>query len=286
MRFTLRDIQKMKTDGKKIAVLTAYDATSARVAEAADVPMILVGDSLGMVVQGHPTPLPVTLEQMIYHAEIVVRVTKKPLVVVDLPFMTYQVSEEQALQNAARVMQATGATAVKIEGGVSIAPTIARLVSAGIPVMAHIGLTPQSLHQFGGFRVQGRDLATARQLVRDAEAVQSAGAFAVVLELVPAELAQVVTERLHIPTIGIGAGAHCSGQVQVFHDILALFSDFLPKHAKPFAQIGQAMQDAVAQYRQEVEGGAFPTASNASKMDESTLQALKDALRDADTTDA
>ncbi len=277
-RLTIRDIQKMKTDGQKITVLTAYDATGARVAEAADVPMILVGDSLGMVVQGHSTPLKVTLEHMIYHAEIVARVTQKPLIVADLPFMTYQISEEQALQNAARVMQEAGVTAVKIEGGVTIAPTIKRLVNVGIPVVAHIGLTPQSIHQFGGFRVQGRDIDSARQLIRDAEAVQEAGAFAIVLELVPSQLAQLTTERLKIPTIGIGAGVHCDGQVQVFHDVLAMFSDFLPKHAKQYAQIGNVMKEAIATYREEVQKGSFPSNDNVFMMKEDVINALRKEL--------
>jgi len=268
----------MKTDGQKITVLTAYDATGARVAEAADVPMILVGDSLGMVVQGHSTPLKVTLEHMIYHAEIVARVTQKPLIVADLPFMTYQISEEQALQNAARVMQEAGVTAVKIEGGVTIAPTIKRLVNVGIPVVAHIGLTPQSIHQFGGFRVQGRDIDSARQLIRDAEAVQEAGAFAIVLELVPSQLAQLTTERLKIPTIGIGAGVHCDGQVQVFHDVLAMFSDFLPKHAKQYAQIGNVMKEAIATYREEVQKGSFPSNDNVFMMKEDVINALRKEL--------
>lgn len=275
MRLTHRDIQKMKQEGQKIVVITAYDATSARVSELAGVPMILVGDSLGMVVQGHDSPLPVTLEQMIYHAEIVTRVTKKPLVVGDLPFMTYHISPEQALQNAGRMMQSSGVTAVKIEGGAAIAPTVKRLVGAGIPVVGHIGLTPQSIHQFGGFRVQGRELASAKQLVLDALALQDAGAFAIVLELVPAPLAQLITEKLVIPTIGIGAGRGCDGQVQVFHDLLALFADFLPKHAKRYAQVGDLMQSALAQYRQEVSDGVFPSDENSFTMKDDVIQALR-----------
>jgi 3-methyl-2-oxobutanoate hydroxymethyltransferase len=275
MRLTIRDIQKFKDDGEKIVMLTAYDATSARLAEAAGVPMLLVGDTLGMVVQGHDSTIPVTMEHMIYHGSIVKRVTERPLIVGDMPFMSYSISAEQALTNAARLMQEAGVTCVKLEGGAAMAPVIKRIVDSGIPVMAHIGLTPQSVNQFGGFRVQGRDLDAARQLVRDAEAVQSAGAFAVVLELVPAPLAAFITERLHIPTIGIGAGADCSGQVQVFHDILALFDKFVPRHARQYAQIGVAIQQAIGQYAADVRSGAFPTAEHSFTMKEDLLDELR-----------
>src|SRR6185503_14199163 len=218
MRLTIRDIQKMKSAGERIAMLTAYDATSAYLSEAAGAPMLLVGDSMGMVIQGHDSTIPVTLDHIIYHSQIVVRATEKALIVGDMPFMTYKASTDQAMSNAARLMQEAGVSAVKLEGGEYIAPTIDRIVQAGIPVMAHIGLTPQSVNQFGGFRVQGKDKDTAEQLICDARAVQDAGAFAVVLELVPAQLAEEITNKLKIPTIGIGAGPHCSGQVQVFHD--------------------------------------------------------------------
>jgi 3-methyl-2-oxobutanoate hydroxymethyltransferase len=240
-------------------MLTAYDAMSARLAEAAGVPMLLVGDSLGMVVQGHTTTVPVKLEHMIYHAEIVARTTQKPLVVGDLPFMSYSVSVEQALTNAARMMQEAQVQAVKLEGGEEIAPTIARITRAGIPVMAHIGLTPQSIHRFGGFRVQGKELEGARHLIQDALAIEAAGAFAVVLELVPRQLAELITRRLSIPTIGIGAGEACSGQVQVFHDVLALYTAFLPRHAKRYLQGGEAAQAALQHYADEVQQRAFPT---------------------------
>ena len=221
-RLTIRSIQKMKDESQPITMLTAYDATSARIAEAADIPMILVGDTLGMVVQGHESTIPVKLEHMIYHAEIVTRVTTKPFIVGDLPFMTYSISPEQALENSGKLMQQAGVSAVKLEGGETLAPTIKRITAAGIPVMAHIGLTPQSVNQFGGFRVQGKQLDSARQLIRDAQAVQDAGAFAVVLELVPSRLSALITEKLTIPTIGIGAGVGCDGQVQVFHDIFGV----------------------------------------------------------------
>jgi 3-methyl-2-oxobutanoate hydroxymethyltransferase len=277
-RLTIRDIQKMKDDNQAIPMLTAYDATTARVAESANIPMILVGDTLGMVVQGHDSTIPVTLEHMVYHCEIVSRVTKRPLIIGDLPFMTYSISPEQALENTGRLMQKAGVSAVKLEGGETIAPTIKRITDAGIPVMAHIGLTPQSVNQFGGFRVQGKQLESARQLIRDAEAVQQAGAFAVVLELVPARLAQLITDKLHIPTIGIGAGAGCDGQVQVFHDILALFDDFIPKHTKRYANIGDMMRAAVEQYADEVLHGEFPTEANAFSMSDEVIAALQDEV--------
>lgn len=275
-RLTIRDIQKMKDDNQAIAMLTAYDATSARIAESANIPMILVGDTLGMVVQGHDSTIPVTMEHMIYHSEIVSRVTKRPLIVGDLPFMSYSISPEQALENSGRLIQKAGVSAVKLEGGETMAHTIKRIVDAGIPVMAHIGLTPQSVNQFGGFRVQGKQLESARQLIRDAEAVQEAGAFAVVLELVPARLAQIITDKLHIPTIGIGAGLGCDGQVQVFHDILALFDDFIPKHTKRYADIGAMMRSAVAQYADEVQHREFPTEENAFSMSDDVIAALQE----------
>ena len=281
MRLTIRDLQKMKAEGKKVVMLTAYDATSARIAEAAGVPLLLVGDTLGMVVQGHDSTIPVTLDHMIYHGSIVTRVTERAFVVGDLPFMTYAVTPEQAMQNAARLMQESGVNAVKLEGGAFIAPTIKRITQAGIPVMAHIGLTPQSVNQFGGFRVQGRDLADARALIRDAEAVQEAGAFAVVLELVPTALAEIITKRLHIPTIGIGAGAGCDGQVQVFHDILALFDQFVPRHAKQYAQVGDLMKTAIEQYATEVQEGAFPASEHAFTMGQEVVNILRQDFLEA-----
>jgi 3-methyl-2-oxobutanoate hydroxymethyltransferase len=280
-RLTIRDIQKMKDEHERIVMLTAYDATSARLAEQAGVPMLLVGDTLGMVVQGHDSTIPVTLEHMIYHSEIVTRVTKKPLIVGDLPFMSYQISEEQALLNAGRLMQEAGVSCVKLEGGAAMAHTIKRIVDAGIPVMAHIGLTPQSVNQFGGFRVQGKQLESAGQLVRDAEAVQAAGAFAVVLELVPAPLAEFITERLEIPTIGIGAGVGCDGQVQVFHDILALFNDFVPRHTKRYANIGDMMLTAIQQYQTEVQTQQFPDDDHSFGMNAEVLAALRNEVEHA-----
>jgi 3-methyl-2-oxobutanoate hydroxymethyltransferase len=275
MRLTVRDIQKMKDDGEPIVMLTTYDATSARLSEAAGVPMLLVGDSLGMVIQGHDVPIPVTLDHIIYHASIVTRVTSKALVVGDMPFMSYHVSVEQALTNAGRLMQESGVEAVKMEGGESLAETISRMVDAGIPVMAHIGLMPQSVYKVGGMRVQGRDLDSAQRLLRDAEAIQAAGAFAVVLESVPAPLAQMITERLHIPTIGIGAGPHCSGQVQVFHDIVGLFEDFVPRHTKQYAHLAAEVREAISAYVRDVQARTFPTDENSFTMKDEVLAALR-----------
>ena len=280
-RLSILDIQKMKAQSEKIVVLTAYDATSARVAEAADVPIILVGDTLGMVVQGHTSTIPVTLDHMVYHCSIVSRVTSKPLIVGDMPFMSTNISLEDALRNTARLMQEGGVTAIKLEGGESAAPVIRRLTEAGIPVMAHIGLTPQSVNQFGGFKVQGRQLDGARQLIRDADAVQAAGAFSVVLELVPRKLSGLISRRLKIPTIGIGAGMECDGQVQVFHDILGMFDQFLPKHARRYAELGETMRAAVAQYKQDVQAGTFPNDEHAFSMNEEVYQTLIQEVGDA-----
>jgi 3-methyl-2-oxobutanoate hydroxymethyltransferase len=273
-RNTVLDIRAMKDADEPIAMLTAYDATSARLAEMAGVPMLLVGDTLGMVIQGHPSTIPVTLDQMIYHADIVVRATQAPFVVGDLPFGTYTISIEQAIENSIRLMQGSGVGAVKLEGGEAMAPTIERVVSAGIPVMAHIGLTPQSVNSFGGFKVQGRDLETARQLLRDAHAVQDAGAFAVVLELVPTPLAKVITEQLDIPTIGIGAGIHTDGQVQVFHDILGMFDDFVPRHTRRYAEVGTVIRDTIEAYVQEVSQRVFPAEANSFSMRDDVVAAV------------
>jgi len=275
MRITVRDIQKMKDDHEPIVMLTAYDATSARLSEAAGVPMLLVGDTLGMVIQGHEYPIPVTLDHIIYHASIVTRVTKQALVVGDMPFMSYHVSIEQALTNAGRLMQESGVSAIKMEGGESLAETISRMVDAGIPVMGHIGLMPQSVNQVGGFRVQGRDFDSAQHLLRDAHAVQAAGAFALVLESVPAQLAQMITEQLHIPTIGIGAGVHCDGQVQVFHDIMGLFEEFVPRHTKQYAHMAVDMRAAISAYVHDVQTRSFPTAENSFSMKDEVIAALR-----------
>lgn len=274
MRTTLADIQKMKLAGERIAMLTAYDYPSARIAERAGVPMLLVGDSLGMVVLGHETTLPVTLDDMVRHAAAVVRGSERALIVCDLPFLTYA-SEADAVAAARRVMQDTGAQAVKLEGGAPIISIVKRLTDLGVPVMGHLGFTPQSQNQLG-VRVQAREAAAARQLLNDALALEAAGAFAIVLELVPAPLAQAVSARLRIPTIGIGAGAGCDGQVQVWHDILGLYDDKSPRHAKRFGEVGAAIETAVRAYVDEVQSGAFPTRAHSSKMDEAELAAALD----------
>jgi 3-methyl-2-oxobutanoate hydroxymethyltransferase len=274
MRTTIRQIQKLKDSGQRIPMLTAYDATSARLVEEAGIPIILVGDSLGMTIQGHETTVPVTLDEMIYHTRAVVRGTSKVMVVFDLPFMTYTISAEQALTNAARGIQEGGAGAVKMEGGIRMAPTVARVVENGIPVMAHIGLTPQSVYQLGGWRIQGRDVESAQRLIDDALALQEAGAFAIVLETIPTPVAKEITSRLRIPTIGIGAGGECDGQVQIFHDLLGLTIGHTPKHAKHYAELGEGIREAVRAYVAEVQQRAFPTEAQSFAMDEAALATL------------
>ena len=274
MRVTIGDIREMKRRGEKISMLTAYDYSTAKLVDEAGIPMILVGDSLGMVVLGYESTIPVTMEDMLHHTKAVVRGVGNALVVGDMPFMTYQVEDGQALRNAARFLQEAGAQAVKLEGGQSVAGTIRRIVASGIPVMGHIGLTPQSVNQLGGFRVQGRDLDTASQLLEDAQAVEEAGAFAIVLECVPAPLAKLITERLSIPTIGIGAGPDCDGQVQVITDLLGLFAEFVPKHARQYAKLAGPIREAVASYIAEVKAGAFPTSEHSFRMRKSVLEEL------------
>lgn len=253
--------QKAKETGSltsKLVCVTAYDYSLAKLVDP-EVDMILVGDSLGMVVQGHPHTLSVTLEHMIYHTQNVARGVKSAHLCVDMPFMSYQVSKNQALKNAGRLVSEAGAHSVKLEGGVSIAPTIQKIVAAGIPVLGHIGLTPQSIHQMGGYKVQGKTVSAREAILRDAVAVEESGAFALVLEGIPAELAQVITEKIKIPTIGIGAGPHCDGQVLVLHDLLGLNIDFKPKFVKNYLNLGQEIQKAVAQFATEVRSSQFPT---------------------------
>jgi 3-methyl-2-oxobutanoate hydroxymethyltransferase len=251
---TVPDFRGAKGRGDKLAVVTAYDYTSARLADEAGVDAILVGDSLGMVVQGHPTSLPVTLRDVVYHTSCVVRGARRALVVADLPFLTYQVSPRQAVRSAGKLMQRGGAHAVKLEGGAAMADTVRAVVAAGIPVMGHVGLTPQSVHQLGGFKVQ-RDAA---RLLADATAVAEAGAFAVVVESVPAEVGAQLTAALPVPTVGIGAGPSCDAQVLVYHDLLGLFSDFTPKFVKRYADLGAASKAALAAFTREVRDGTFP----------------------------
>jgi 3-methyl-2-oxobutanoate hydroxymethyltransferase len=264
----------MKRRGEPIVMLTAYDFPSARLVEQAGANAILVGDTLGMVVLGYETTLPVTMDDMLHHVKAVVRGTRRALVVADMPFMSYQVGPEDALRNAGRFLQEAGARAVKLEGGVTVAESVRRLVDAGIPVMGHIGLTPQSLHQFGGYKVQGKTPRAAARLMDDALALEQAGAFAIVLELVPAPLAQLITKRLRVPTIGIGAGPDCDGQIQVYHDLLGLFTGFVPKHTRRYAEVGEAIRDALAAYADDVREGRFPTEEQSFPMDESALAEL------------
>ena len=257
-RLTVLDLHKKKADNDKIVMVTAYDWTMARLVDAAGVDMVLVGDSLGMVVQGHEDTLPVTLDEVIYHTRCVSRALKRAHLVLDMPFMTTQVSAEKALENAGRAMKESGAQSVKLEGGERAAEAIHRMVEAGIPVLGHVGLTPQSVHAMGGFRVQGRSDEAAERVVRNATAVEQAGAYAIVLEGVPRDVAAQVSASLAIPTIGIGAGPDCDGQVLVCTDLLGMNLDFKPKFVKRYAELETTILDAVRAYADEVRSGAFP----------------------------
>lgn len=248
--------------GEPITALTSYDYQFGRLADAAGVHLILVGDSLGMTMLGYPNTIPVTMEQMLLHTRAVARAVKRAMVVADMPFLSYRISPEKAMENAGRFLQEAGAEAVKLEGGVGVADTISRMTRAGIPVMGHIGLLPQSVLADGGYRVHGRSPEEAASLLADAEAVAAAGAFALVMEGIPRDLARTITARVDIPTIGIGAGPDCNGQIQVLHDILGLFGEFTPKHARRYAELGEMAAAAIASYRQDVESGAFPAEEN------------------------
>lgn len=274
MRITINDIKEMKSKKEKIVMLTAYDYSTAKLVDEAGVPLILVGDSLGMVILGYDSTIPVTMEDMIHHTKAVTRGTKNALVVGDMPFMTYHTSTTDAMRNAARFIQEAGAQAVKMEGGEIVAETVKRIVDCGIPVMGHIGLTPQFIHQLGGYKLQGKTPEAAQRLLNDAYALEQAGAFAIVLELVPAQLSKLITHSVTVPTIGIGAGIDCDGQVQVISDILGLFTDFIPKHARQYAKLADIMKAAIANYSSEVKSGSFPTSANSSSIDESLLKDL------------
>ena len=258
-RVTIHTLRQMKERGEKIAVLTAYDATFARLLDEGGADVLLVGDSLGMVVQGNDTTLPVTLDEMAYHCRAVVRGTKRAHVVGDMPFMTYQSSVEQGMANAGKLIKEGGCHSVKLEGGAQHAELVRRLVGAGIPVMGHIGLTPQSFHQLGGFKVQGREQGGREKLIADALALEEAGVYAIVLEAIPADIAREITEKLTIPTIGIGAGVECDGQVLVSYDMLGMDETFKPRFVRRFANLGATIKDAVSQYVGEVRGGTFPS---------------------------
>jgi 3-methyl-2-oxobutanoate hydroxymethyltransferase len=274
MRVTIGEIREMKQRGEKIPMLTAYDYAFAKIIDESGVPLILVGDSLGMVMLGYESTIPVTMDEMIHHVKAVVRGTKHALVIGDMPFMTYHVSLEDTLRNAARFIQEGGAHAVKLEGGEVVADKVSRLVSCGIPVQGHIGLTPQSVHQLGGYKVVGKTPEVAARLLNDAKSLEEAGAFSIVLECVPAPLSQVITERVTVPTIGIGAGKGCDGQVQVVSDILGLFTDFVPKHAKQYAKLNQTVAAAVTDYIAEVKAGDFPTPKQSYDMDKEILDQI------------
>lgn len=259
MKNTVATFADMKRRGEKISMLTCYDYSTAKLIDASGVNAILVGDSLGNVVLGYPDTLAVTVEDMIHHGKAVVRGVENALVVIDMPFMSYQINAEEALRNAGSIIQATHANAVKLEGGVTVAKTIEKIVSAGIPVMAHVGMTPQSVMQYGGFKVQGKTTEAARRIIDDALAVEAAGAFSVVLECVPANLAREITEKLTIPTIGIGAGVNCDGQVLVYQDMVGLYGDYKPKFVRRFADAGSVMRQAFADYDKAVKEKTFPT---------------------------
>lgn len=275
MRTTVTQIKQMKQDGEKIVMLTAYDYTTAKIVDQVGIPLILVGDSLGMVVLGYENTTRVTMEEMLHHTKAVVRGTERALIVGDMPFMTYHVSTEDAMRNAARFIQEAGAQSIKLEGGVTVAEKVRRVVESGIPVMGHIGLTPQSVNQLGGHKVQGRAPEAAARILEDAKVLEEAGVFAVVLESVPAPLASLITERLSVPTIGIAAGSGCDGQVQIINDMLGSFTDFVPRHAKQYVKLADIMSEAITEYYNEVRAGTFPTRKHSFSMDDSVLAELK-----------
>ncbi|MGA2782105.1 MAG: 3-methyl-2-oxobutanoate hydroxymethyltransferase [Smithella sp.] len=257
-RKTTLDIKKMKASGEKITVLTAYDYAISSILDECNIDMILVGDSLGMVVLGYDTTLPVTMEDMLHHTKAVSRAAQNSLIVADMPFLSYQISGQTALANAGRFLQEANAQAVKLEGGREYAEIVQKITSAGIPVMAHLGLTPQSIHQIGGYKVQGKKEDAARKIIEDAKTLEQAGAFSLVLECIPESLASEITNSLAIPTIGIGAGVNCDGQVLVINDMLGIYDKFTPKHVKKYANLNLEIKKAVKTYIAEVKHGVFP----------------------------
>ena len=293
MRVTIRDLRLMKRRGERIPMLTAYDYTSARLVESAGIPVILVGDSVGQWLLGYETTLPVTMDEMLHHVKAVVRATGKAHVVADMPFMSYQADVADAVRNAGRMLQEGGAQSVKLEGGATVVPIVRRLVEAGIPVMGHIGFTPQSLNQLGGFVVQGKLPREAAALIDDAVALEEAGCHSMVVEMVPAQLAALITERLSVPTIGIASGVHCDGQVQVFHDMLGLIEDyptarelpdgeaFVPKHVRRYADLGETIRDAVSSYAADVRAAGYPSDDESHQMKPEALEKLKGVLAEA-----
>lgn len=276
MRTTILDIQKLKQRGERVPMITAYDYTSAQIADRAGIPLLLVGDSLGNVIQGQISTITVTIDEIIYHAKMVVRGSQNALVIGDMPFLTYT-DEAMAIVTARRLMQEAGVQAVKMEGGATVLSAVRRLSELGVPVMGHLGYTPQSEHVIGR-RVQGKKASDARRIIQDALALEAAGAFGVVLELVPAPLAAAISSRLRIPTIGIGAGAGCDGQVQVWHDLLGLYADYQPRHAKQYLTLADTIAEALGQYATDVRAGSFPTAAQSSTMDEQELKAALEGM--------
>lgn len=274
MKNTAATFKMQKLNGEKITMLTAYDYSMAKLVDSSGVNGILVGDSLGMVMLGYKDTLSVTMDDMIHHIKAVVRGAKDALVVGDMPFMSYQVSVEDAVKNAGRLIKEGGCGAVKLEGGLSVCPQIKAIVEASIPVMAHIGLTPQSVNAFGGFKVQGKNEADARRLIEEAKAVEKAGAFAIVLECIPASLAKLITQNVSIPTIGIGAGADCDGQILVYQDLLGLFDGFKPKFVKQYANVGLIIREAFEKYIQETKDKDFPTKEHTFAIDEDIIAKL------------
>ena len=274
MKNTVSTLKQQKENGDKITMLTAYDYSTARLMEEAGINMILVGDSLGMVMLGYEDTIPVTMEDMIHHTRAVTRATKETFVVGDMPFMSYHVSIEQAVTNAGRLIKEGMCQAVKVEGGAKVCPQIRAIVDAQIPVCAHIGLTPQSVNAFGGFKVQGKTEEAARQLIEDAKAVEAAGAFMVVLECVPEKLAKIITETVSIPTIGIGAGNGCDGQVLVYQDMLNMYGGIKPKFVKQFANLGDVMREAFKEYSREVKEGSFPATEHTFAISDDVISKL------------
>ncbi len=273
-KFTVKSFQEAKENNRKISMLTAYDYSMAKMVDAAGIDSVLIGDSLGMVFQGHESTLPVTVDEIIYHTKAVARGVKNALIVADMPFLSYHISKEEAVRNAGRMIKEGGAEAVKIEGGALFTETIKAIVDAQIPVMGHIGLTPQSVNAFGGFKVQGRDEQSSKRLLEEAKLLEKAGVFAITLECIPDKLAQLITKSVSIPTIGIGAGKDCDGQVLVINDMLGMFSDFVPKFVKQYAKLNVEITAAVRSYASDVKEGRFPADEHTFDMDSEVLKKL------------
>jgi 3-methyl-2-oxobutanoate hydroxymethyltransferase len=275
-KLTIQDIISMKKNGERISMLTAYDASFAGLIDAAGIDMVLVGDSLGMVLLGYNSTIPVTMEEMLHHCRAAGRGVKRAVLVGDMPFMSYQVSQNEAISNAGRFLKEAGCDAVKLEGGTEMCDTVKAIVKAGIPLMGHIGLTPQTASQLGGYRVQGRDADSARRLLQSARDLEAAGVFAIVLECIPAQLSEAITRMVSIPTIGIGAGKHCDGQVLVTHDMVGMFEKFNPSFVKQFAKLAPQIKDAVADYNKEVKNGSFPAEEHSFNMQLDVQSLLED----------